>query len=234
MKADHPFVIIPVKNEADNIHAQVTALLSAGYSVVVSDGDSAGGTIAHIVPAEYLHCIARPLGHAEGIGPAIMRGLVYAYNHGAQRFVVMDAQSHRPIDVPALLACRADVVIGSRFMRHSWYEGRPVRQLMSRLASLMCSLKTGIWISDWTSGFRVYSRRAVTRLMGCGFQTAMHSWQIEALAACLMPAFDEEGHRKDLTHVSVPIDYCPGKSSFDLGVALDAIHVWVELSWLSE
>lgn len=219
-------VIIPVKNEADSIRRQVEALLTLGYFVVVSDGGSTDGTVGQVAESPRVKCIVRKPGHSDGIGPSILRGMVYAhFELGAGRVVVMDAQSHSPDDVLRLLERDDDVVIGSRFLSQSVYHGRPARRLMSRAVATACSQKTGVWISDWTSGFRAYSPRAVREILSSGFKTTMHSWQLEVLYGLLVR--HKHYNKEPLSFAECPIHYVAGRSSMSPRIALAAFSVWL-------
>ncbi len=118
----------------------------------------------------------------------------------------------------AAFADRPVVVIGSRFMPGASYEGRHgKRYWLSRLASAMMNAKTGQRLTDWTSGYRLFTRSALSYLVNHHYQATMHGWQIEVVLAALALGFEVR---------EAPITYKPGRSSFSLDVAMEAFGVW--------
>lgn len=212
-------VCITTLNEARTISPLVRQLCRQGHAVIVSDGGSDDDTDraallagAHVLPSY------RRL----PIGPALVLALDRALLQGYKRIVVMDAGgSHDPIDVARLLSYDADVVIGSRFVKGASYRGRPWRAVLSRLASVACNVaQPGAHYNDWTSGFRVYSRRAAQVVVRNHYRARMHAWQIETLAR-----LGEAG----MSVVEAPIRYTAGRSSFNLSVAREAFMVWLHM-----
>ena len=96
-----------------------------------------------------------------GVGGALRCGFRYAVTHGYRVVVQCDADGqHDPAQIAKLLdAMRADdahLVIGSRFVageEQAYAVGRVRRVVMHRLAR-MASRRTGVEITDATSGFR--------------------------------------------------------------------------------
>lgn len=220
-------VVIAVKNEKDSILNLVMAMYSAGYQVVMVDGGSTDYTEDHVPNLDRIHILH---GRVSGIGPCLVQGMWYAVRElGVDRCLTMDAGgSHDPHDAQRLLlyAKYFDVVVGSRFARRGHYKGRIWRSVFSRVASLACSLKTGFLCTDWTSGFRVYSKRAVEHLVTSDFKTKMHAWQIEALRACTQADPLVGG---PMSYTGVGITYTAGRSSFNWRIAIDALRVWKDL-----
>jgi len=141
---------------------------------------------------------------------------------GADSIIQLDAGgSHDPAQALSLLRrlIGVDMVIGSRFMPGAHYTGNPKRKAMSQLASLMCNIKTGRCITDWTSGYRAFRREAIEVLLH-DYQAKMHGWQIEVLGNAL---------RVGLRVAEVPITYTAGQSSFNKGVAWEAFQAWRRL-----
>jgi dolichol-phosphate mannosyltransferase len=103
-----------------------------------------------------------------GLGLSYVDGMRQALRGDATHICQMDADfSHNPADVPRLLAQadRADLVIGSRYVRGGRIENWPFRRvLLSGFANWYVRAMTGIRIKDCTSGFRCWRREAVQRL----------------------------------------------------------------------
>lgn len=167
---------------------------------------------------------AESTGHRRGIGPCLFEAWARAWSAKCDYIVQLDAGgSHSPFDAPSLiheLENGADIAIGSRFCKGAHYVGNPKRALMSRLAASACNLKTGASISDWTSGYRGFSRTALDVLLSERFSAKMHGWQIEVLNRAI---------EYDLAIREVPITYTAGRSSFNRSVAWEAFKVWRSL-----
>lgn len=157
-------VIIPAYNEAATI-GQVIKNIKRWCDadiLVVNDG-STDGTSA-TARAEKVTVIDLPCNL--GIGGAMQTGYRYACRYGYEFAVQVDADGqHDPrfIDtlVQPLLAGKADMVIGSRYMEDGDYRGSLARRAGSRFFSFLLKLLTGQAIYDTTSGFRAVNRRVL-------------------------------------------------------------------------
>jgi glycosyltransferase involved in cell wall biosynthesis len=149
-------VVIPAYNEERSVGPVVSAVRALGYpALVVDDGsldrtaDAAGGAGA----------IVLRLPVNLGVGGALRCGFRYAVTHGYRVVVQCDADGqHDPAQIATLLDAMAEhdaqLVVGSRFAGSGSYQaGRGRRFVMRRLAS-MASRRTGVTITDATSGFR--------------------------------------------------------------------------------
>jgi len=144
-------IILPAKNEADNI-GQVLQILSLYFPdaelLVVDDGSS--DETATIATRYAARVIRHP--YSQGNGASVKTG---ARNASGDILVFMDADGqHDPADVPALLAKLGqgyDMAIGARHVSsHASWARRVGNSFYNKLASLM----TGHRIEDLTSGFR--------------------------------------------------------------------------------
>ena len=216
---DKLWIIIPAKNEADNIAQLIINAAQYGTVIVVNDGSTDNtGQIAQEAGA--WHIIDHEV--CKGIGLSVVDGWREALDSGAERIIVMDAGgSHRPIDIPILLASQADIVIGSRFVSGSKYYGRLWRRICSQIVALLCNIaQSGKWLHDWSSGFRLYSARAVRRLLAIRYEAKMHAWQIEVLG---------QARYMRLCIEEVPITYIAGRSSFSWASMLEIIITWLQI-----
>lgn len=137
---------------------------------------------------------------------------------GADRVVVIDAGwSHDPAQIPHLLAKHHDVVIGSRFCPGGHHDGTRSRRWGSRLYGLACLLTTGCGIRDWTSGYRVYSRRAVEAILAAETTAQRHAVQVEFLRAAISAGCS-------VTEVPIRYRVMPG-STFSRTAAREAVRV---------
>ncbi len=160
-------VIVPAFNEAQAIGRVIEDLRKIDLAMdilVVNDG-SADSTSA----------VARATGQAMvvdlpknlGIGGAVQTGFKYAARNGYRLAIQFDGDGqHLPGEIPKLLARYGqggvNMVIGSRFMeRHAGYRSTFLRRLGIRLFKGLTSMLIGQWITDNTSGFRVYDRQTI-------------------------------------------------------------------------
>lgn len=208
--------IIAALNEEETIGELVKVLRSYGLEVCVINDGSKDGT-----EWKALTSGACTLTHKtpQGIRESLIEGWQYALQQGWQRIIQIDAGgSHDPHQIVKLLSSDADVVVGSRFINGSKYIGRKWRSYASRIVASALNFATHKKVKDWTSGYRVFSRKALFVLMNCHYMTKMHTWQIEVL---------HEAFRKGLTVEEKPITYIAGDSSLKLKTVDDLIKVYL-------
>ncbi len=159
--------ILPAFNEAANLRRVVAELRRVAPALdllVVNDGSTDG--TADLLPdldARWL-----TLSQRVGVGGAVRAGIRYAVREGYEYAVRVDGDGqHRGADIGRLLAPvvtgRADVAIGSRFMRRRRGAGGARRISQAALATCL-SLLTRQRISDPTSGFWLFGPRALRML----------------------------------------------------------------------
>jgi dolichol-phosphate mannosyltransferase len=163
------WVLLPTYNEASNISALIGEILSVvpQSRVLVVDDDSPDGTsgiVARMAASDgRIHLVSRKGGR--GRGRAGVEGFRCAISSGADFVVEMDADfSHQPRYIPELLnaARECGVSVASRWMTQAGICGRPAyRDILSLLARFVCRFFLGMRLSDPTSGFRCFSRRAL-------------------------------------------------------------------------
>ncbi|MGA8278757.1 MAG: glycosyltransferase family 2 protein [Rhodanobacteraceae bacterium] len=147
--------LIPARDEIATVERVVVGVREMlGCPVLVVDDASADGTgdAARAAGAEVLR-LPLPLG-AWG---ATQTGIRYAQRNGFANVVTLDADGqHRPESLPALFSAQqatgASVVIGTCVSRLS---------LAKRIAWQYLRLLTGLRLTDFTSGLRLYDARAI-------------------------------------------------------------------------
>jgi hypothetical protein len=163
-------VVVPAFNESKNIPLVISELRSLQLpdievSFVIVDDGSRDSTRQ---VAQELQATVITLPYNMGIGMAVQTGFRFAAAQGADFVVQVDGDcQHIPAEIEKLLVPiqdnRSDVVIGSRF-KISTSEGIEsstfLRWLVGRALSLNIRLLTGLKVSDTTSGFRLYNRKA--------------------------------------------------------------------------
>lgn len=161
-------VIIPAYNEARfvaNVVRSVRLIAPAADIVVINDGSTDGtAQVARLTGATVL---SMPFNL--GIGGAVQTGIKYADRGGYDLAIEVDADGqHDPAFIPKLVAAQqqtgADLIIGSRYVAEPNYRQTMMRSLGMTMFSFLIRLVKGKMIYDSTSGFRVYSRRAIELL----------------------------------------------------------------------
>jgi len=156
-------VAMPAYNEAKYIGSVILQARQYADEVLVIDDGSTDQT-AQI--AELAGAIVIRHGENKGYGVAIQRIMIEAEKRGADTLVLLDADSqHDPNDIPSFLRAISagnDLVIGCRKIRRG---GIPLwrRAGQNVLLFLTNTLSRGK-LSDTESGFRAFSRKAVSQL----------------------------------------------------------------------
>jgi len=170
-------VIVPTWQEEETIGPLLEALREAvpAARVLVVDDSPNEATVQAALAAEHPNLrIVHRMGK-NGRGTAILEGMRLLLDEGCDLVVEMDADlSHPPEQIPEMVdsALREalDLVIASRYLPGGRVVGWPVsRRLLSRTANLVARTVLGIPVTDFTTGFRVYSRAACEAILEhCG------------------------------------------------------------------
>lgn len=160
--------IIPAYNEEKNIVYVIRDLRqhSPWLDLLVINDGSADST-AELAAEAGAEVISLPVNL--GIGGAVQTGFIYAYEQGYDIAVQVDADGqHRSEEIEKLvapvLAGEVDVAIGSRFLQQTAYRGSSFRRLGIRFLSYTIKRIVRRSITDPTSGFRAYNRKALRLL----------------------------------------------------------------------
>lgn len=158
-------VIVPAYNEEGNIRNTLRDLEEngAGTDVLVMNDCSTDGTEAVLKETGVNHLIF-PVNL--GIGGGVQAGYKYARDHGYDIAIQFDGDGQHEARylkdlMEPLIKDEADIVIGSRFVKHEGFQSSGARRLgigiLSRLIRLLCGVK----VLDVTSGMRAVNRRFI-------------------------------------------------------------------------
>ncbi len=174
-------ILLPVLDEIANIGTLLAAiranLQERDYVVCIVDDGSKDGTVDWIrramqEPDHRLHLIQRiKTVRGSQRGSALHTAMKWALENTFCRAIVeMDGDlSHRPEELPVGLSWldsnAADVVIASKYIEGSRVTNRPVtRLLVSRICNIAVRCLISPRISDYSNGYRFYSREAACRI----------------------------------------------------------------------
>ena len=158
--------VVPAYNESATIVDVIEALRrdAPEFDALVVDDGSTDSTavLARAAGAKVLK-----LPFNVGIGGAVQTGFVYAREHGYDFLAQVDGDGqHDAEELERLIATMeeedVDVVCGSRFLSDDYRYPAPIsRRTGIHIFAFLLSRIVGSYVSDPTSGFRLYNRRAI-------------------------------------------------------------------------
>jgi glycosyltransferase involved in cell wall biosynthesis len=161
-------IIVPAYQEEANILQVIEDIrthISEADILVVNDGSV--DQTAQLARQEGVKVIDHP--YNMGIGAAVQTGFKYACERHYSEALRIDGDYQHPAqEGPRLLKIlaeeKADLVIGSRFIKPTGYRGSWLRRTGNLLFQGVNALAVGQKIVDNTSGFMAYSQKAITLL----------------------------------------------------------------------
>ena len=164
-------IIIPTFNEDDNIAKLIKAIIKIKpNSIITIVDDSKKDSIRFILKknkfgnnVKYFH-----RKNARGRGSAVLFGFKKNLKKvKKQIFIEMDADfSHEPSELTKNLKLfeknNTDLLIASRYLPKSKiYNWSLSRRIFSKLSNILAKMILKINVSDYTNGFRIYSKNSI-------------------------------------------------------------------------
>jgi glycosyltransferase involved in cell wall biosynthesis len=156
---------VPAHNEQASVAGVIREIraIDRDFQVVVVDDGSTDAT-AQVAEAAGATVIRLPFN--VGIGGAVQTGYQYALEHGFDVAIQVDGDGqHDPREIEQvvrpILEDRADLVVGTRFVKGGGYRGTRLRRVGIRLFAAVVSMLVRQHVSDTTSGFRAVNRKAL-------------------------------------------------------------------------
>ncbi|MCK5505562.1 MAG: glycosyltransferase family 2 protein [Thermodesulfovibrionia bacterium] len=157
-------IVIPAFNEAENIGSVISDLkqhFPKGVPVIINDGSSDNtSSIGHSMGVRVID-----LPFNIGIGGAVQTGLQIAAREGYDVAVQFDGDGqHMAEEIEKILkpvSEGVDFVSSSRFLEDSGYVMPVSRKIGSLVFSFVISIMCRQKLTDTTSGFRAFGRRAI-------------------------------------------------------------------------
>jgi dolichol-phosphate mannosyltransferase len=217
-------IVTPMANERDTavelvraVLAQCSAFKEVRYFTVL-DNKCKDGTIELLreyARSERRLCVVwAPENRC--VVDAYVRGYREAVAAGCDWILEMDAGfSHKPEDMPKFFAKineGYDCIFGSRFCPGARLSETPLkRKIISKGGTILTNLLVGTRLEDMTSGFELFSRRAMERVLEKGIMSKAHFFQTEIKTHCRV-----------FKCVEVPIHYSAPSNSVNNKVLKDA------------
>ena len=157
--------IVPAFNEADSIGTVLEEIRSAQPELeIVVINDASTDATAKIAAAAGVAVVTLPFN--VGIGGTVQTGYQYALERGFELAIQVDGDGqHDPSEIgqvlEPILDDRADLAVGTRFVKGGGYRGTRLRRIGIRIFAAVVSLMVGQRVSDTTSGFRAVNRKAL-------------------------------------------------------------------------
>lgn len=217
-------VIIPCYNEEATVRELVETVRQYADVCIIDDG-STDRTPEILKLIEGIHVITHKVN--THIPTAIKDGMSYAVRKRYDFAVTMDAGfSHDPKALPGFFGQTSrDIVIGSRTEK---VDVPLYRKIISWLGAKVVNYGiseswfdfSGPGIKDTTSGFRMYSKGAMKRIVSSNLRSKSFDFHMEALSI----VFRAGGTIKE-----IPVKYAYSNTSFNLRVLRQAIAFGFDL-----
>ena len=168
MKTKRVLIIIPCYNEEKSIASLIKAcneLVIPGFQLTcLPINDYSRDQTLIQIKSNTNHYL--DLTNNMGIGGAVQSGIKYALLHQYDYAVQMDGDGqHPPSELHKLLQVaneqQIDLCIGSRYLEPTGFQSSFLRRLGIRFLSKWIRLIAGVQVKDCTSGYRVFSAKAI-------------------------------------------------------------------------
>ena len=163
-------IVIPAYKEAENILSLIKKIRKQINCLIIIVDDSPDlKTKKVIFDSKIKNLRYYNRGKKDGRGSAVIFGFKKLIKISANLncFIEMDADlSHSPTElkrnISFFYANSLDLLIGSRYLNGSKIINWPrSRRILSKLSNLLAKILLGVPVSDYTNGFRFYSKSAV-------------------------------------------------------------------------
>lgn len=181
-------IIIPAYNEKNSLPSLIHSILTYNkFDILIVDDGSPDGTAKAVKEIMALtsrvFLIERP--SKLGLGTAYVTGFTWGLQRNYAYFIEMDGDGSHNHEALPLFVKQAesgyDLVIGSRYIdgKISVVGWDFRRLLLSKFGNFYASRILGLKLTDLTSGFRCFSRRALERIDLGSIHSNGYAFQIE-------------------------------------------------------
>ena len=161
-------VIIPAFNEEKSVEQVVADIKNANENIdVLVVNDKSTDDTENTLYRRGINHLSLPINL--GIGGAVQAGFLYAEKYKYDIALQVDGDGQHPEDqipniIRPIIEQGVDFVIGSRYQNGSQIVSSHFRRWGGGLLSTLIYLLTRMHVTDPTSGFRAYSRKAINYL----------------------------------------------------------------------
>lgn len=213
------WIIVPAYNEGERLNKVISLVrkYSGNMPTIVIDDGSKKPVSLH--KRENLTVLKHEINL--GKGAALKTGISFAFRHGAQAVILLDADGqHDPQEIGDFVAKLEegyDVIFGTR---RSGRDMPLVRLLGNKFASIYVNLIFGIYVSDIPSGYRAISKKAYQKIE---WQSPRYSVETEMVA-------NLGKHKHELKYTEIPVKtlYLDNYKGFTV---FDAISIFWQVLW---
>lgn len=160
-------IIVPAYNEADNIESVIRSLNARNrkWDIVIINDASTDNTSVIAKGTEMAFVVDLPVNL--GIGGSVQTGFKFAVQRGYDIALQFDGDGQHQVEeidklLQIILDDEADVAIGSRFnQKHEGFKSSPTRRIGIKIFEWFSFLLIRQQITDHTSGFRAFNRKAI-------------------------------------------------------------------------
>jgi len=160
-------IIVPTFNESENLFKLTKLIKKCINAEIIIVDDSINDKTEKVIINKKINCYYFRRNKKLGRGSAILYGFKKALElKKKDLFIEMDADlSHSPKElkrnIDYFINNSLDLLISSRYLKGSIILNWPIsRRIFSRVSNLFARFLLNIPITDYTNGFRIYSRRA--------------------------------------------------------------------------
>ena len=169
-------LVIPAYEEEENISILIQEIKRHIKAKIIVVDDSKSNLTKKIFKKRKKNVFYFKRNNKLGRGSAVLFGLrKLLKSKKISIFIEMDAdKSHRPSEINRNLRYfkknSLDLLISSRYLKKSKIKNWPTsRLLFSYISNKLAKFLLGVDVSDYTNGFRIYSRRSVESIVkDCG------------------------------------------------------------------
>jgi dolichol-phosphate mannosyltransferase len=169
-------IIIPTYKESENIQFLLKKIQNnlSNVNIFIIDDSPDKEILTQLEKFKNVKYISR--GKKLGRGSAVLYGIREALrNNHNEKFIEMDADlSHDADEIEEKITYfndnHCDLLLSSRYMKKSKIKNWPIhRKVFSFLANKLARFLLSVPISDYTNGYRIYSRSAAEHIVSrCG------------------------------------------------------------------
>ena len=160
-------IIIPTYKEEENIFQLIRKIDKLKFKKDLIVVDDSPKILENLRKSKKKNFTYLYRGKKLGRGSAVIYGLKYAFKKNYNLFIEMDADfSHNPNELMSKIKFfnknSTDLLVASRYKKNSIIKNWPLhRTILSKMSNFLARSLLGVPVTDYTNGFRFYSKRSV-------------------------------------------------------------------------